>query len=97
MSATEPILSEPIGYRIEFRSGRYVYYSLDDFARETQRDGGRIHSLHATPQPGCQQTPVAFRGRYWCESKHRDGNAYLDPDAGAVFLGPELHDPHEAA
>jgi hypothetical protein len=87
----------PIGYRIEYRPADYCFYTLGDFRRETQRLGGRIHSLHESAQPNCPAEPVAYRGRFWCEAKHWKGNAAIDPHAVPVYLGPELHDPEKDA
>lgn len=83
----------PIGYRIEYRSGDYCFYSIQDFQRETRRGGGRIHSLHAAPQLGCPEEPVAYKGRFWCQAKYWDGNKQIDQEAVPVYLGPELYDP----
>lgn len=86
-------VNQPVGYRIEYRAGDYCWYTLEDFQRETQRLGGRIHSLHREPVHGCNQKPVAFLGDYWCSTENRAANSRLDPDAKPIYLGPELHDP----
>jgi hypothetical protein len=90
------IVNKPIGYRIEYRPGRYCFYDLSGFLLETQRDGGRIHSLHKTPVPGCPAEPVVYRGSYWTATENRHANSRMDPFAEPCYLGPELHDPEDA-
>lgn len=90
---TDTLTQSPVGYRLEYRPGRPCFYSLDDFARETFAEGAEIRGLYTQPQSGCSDQPAAYRGRYWHEATHYEGNRYLDPEATPLYLGQVLHSP----
>lgn len=86
-------LTAVLGYRLEWKAGEYCLYTPEDFAREVNTDTARIWGLFSEPQPGCSSEPAAYRGVFWCEAKYRKANAYMDPDAVPLYLGPVLHEP----
>jgi len=86
-------IATPVGYWLEFRPGRVLLMSPDEFARETNRDGACIWGLFPEPQPGCNSGPAAYRGNYWHEAKHYKYNQRIDPDARPVFRGQMLQRP----
>lgn len=89
----DSMINLPVGYCLEFRPGDRCYYGLEDFARETHRSGAVIRGLYREPQPGCEQAPSAYRGRFWHEARHYAYNGRHDPGATPLYMGPVLHDP----
>ena len=83
----------PQGYRLEWKAGDYCFYTPDEFQREVHQSSARVWALFPTPQPGCSAEPAAYRGAMWCEARYRKANAYMDPDAVPMYLGPVLHEP----
>lgn len=91
------ITMKPQGYRLEFKAGEYCFYTPEDFAREVNADTARIWGLFVEPQPGCSNEPAAWRmrsgrgrGNFWCEARYWTANAYMDPEAVPMYLGPVL-------
>lgn len=89
------MISSPVGYWVEFRTGDPCLYTLEDFSRETFAFGGEIRGLYAEPQHGCKQEPAAYKGRWWHEAKDYTYNSHMDPDARPLYLGHVLHDPDD--
>jgi hypothetical protein len=83
----------PLGYWLEFRPGDVCLYTLEDFGRETAAASAEIRGLYTSPQPGCNQEPAAYRGRYWHQARNYMNNSTIDPDALPMYLGQVLHDP----
>ncbi len=83
----------PIGYWVEWRPGDVCLYTPEDFAREGFAPSAEIRGLYTAPQPGCNQEPAAYRGRYWHEAKHYEHNSSMDTDAVPLYLGQVLNDP----
>lgn len=84
-------METPAGYWLEYRPGSPCLYSPEAFSRETRHEGAQIRGLYLSPQGGCQQSPAAYRGRFWVLAKHfRPGT---DPIAQPLYLGPILYEP----
>ena len=83
----------PQGYRLEWKAGDYCFYTPEDFSREVNTNNARVCGLFTAPQPGCSGEPAAYRGVMWCEARYRKANAFMDPDAVPMYLGPVLHEP----
>ena len=86
-------VDHPVGYWLEYRPGDPVFYTLENFGRETFASGAEVRGLYTKPQPGCSAVPAAYRGRYWHQAKHYLHNGGMDPDAVPLYLGQVLHDP----
>lgn len=82
---------EPAGYRLEWKPGEYCYYSAEDYARETYRDGARVHGLFHHPQPDCPADVNVYRGWCWVQPKYDHG--IRDESFMPLYLGPLLHEP----
>jgi len=86
------ILPVPVAYRLEFRPGDPLYYSLEDFALEKHKQGSTIRGLYLKPQPGCPTQPDAYRTpKVFVPRKYSRGLnlSTMTP----LYLGPVLHDP----
>ena len=84
---------KPQGYRLEWKAGDYCFYTPEDFSREVNTNNARVCGLFTAPQPGCSGEPAAYRGVMLCEARYRKANAFMDPDAVPMYLGPVLHEP----
>ena len=92
---TQSTKNLPDGYRVEYKPGDYCFYGLTAFSVESRALSGRICGLYKSPQAGCQQEPVAYRGKFWHEAKHFYDSGQLDPDAVALYVGPVLYEPEQ--
>ena len=89
--ASVPDHSVVVGYRLEWRPGDYVYYTLEDYAKETKTQSARVCGLYKNPQPGCSTDIEVYRG--WCWQ--RPGKLLYPSLKGFVplYLGPIVHEP----
>lgn len=87
-------IQQPIGYVVEWRPGDQCFYRVEDMAAEAKAlEVAEVRALFQVEQEPGQQ-PTAWRGLYWCSAKHREANAYMDPDAMPCYAGPVLREHH---
>lgn len=86
-------MKDLVGYQLEWRPADYTYCLFEDIQKDAYKFGARVSCLFRTPQPGCDPEPVVYKGRFWCEAKHRGYNKHHDEDAIPLYVGPVIHEP----
>ena len=58
------------GYRLEWKTGDYCFYTPEEYATAACRESARVHPLYKTPQPDCPADVCVYFGKYWVKPKH---------------------------
>lgn len=82
-------MSEPVGYRVDYRPGDPCYSSPEHYAVDRAAGfQGDVWGLFHEPQPGCSAEVEVYRGRYWVRPRHASAAdaATFTP----LYRGPQL-------
>ena len=65
-------MSNPEGYRLDFKPGDPCFYTPKEYASEqaSGRDGAQTRGLFRVPQPGCPDCIEVYRGWCWVQPRY---------------------------